>query len=145
VPDRYHAMALYEERYVIAFAPGHRFEELDVVRAKDLNGHRYLSRINCEVADSMREFYRREGIELTRPYRSERDDWILSMAAAGLGFSFIPEYCVTMPGLVTRPLIEPKVMRTVSLVTVRGRPHSPAVGAFVRAAMKEKWQAPLAA
>ncbi len=145
VPDRYHAMALYEERYVIAFAPGHRFEELDVVRARDLHGHRYLSRINCEVADSMREFYRREGIELTRPYRSERDDWILSMAAAGLGFSFIPEFCVTMPGLVTRPLIEPNVMRTVSLVTVRGRPHSPAVGAFVRAAMKEKWQAPLAA
>jgi DNA-binding transcriptional LysR family regulator len=67
------------------------------------------------------------------------------MAAAGLGFSFIPEFCVTMPGLVTRPLVEPKVARTICLATVRGRPHSPAVGAFVRAAMKEKWQAPLAA
>ena len=145
VPDRYHAIPLYEERFIIAFAPGHRFEQLDAVRAKDLDGERYLSRVNCEFADFMIDFYRREGIQTTRPYRSERDDWILSMAAAGLGYSFIPEFCVTIPGLVTRPLIEPKVVRTISLVTVRGRPHSPAVGAFVRTAMKEKWQAPLTA
>jgi LysR family hydrogen peroxide-inducible transcriptional activator len=145
VPDRYHAMPLYEERFVIAFAPGHPFEGLDTVRARDLNGHRYLSRVNCEFGDYLQEVYRREHVELTRPYRSERDDWILSMAAAGLGFSFIPEFCVTMPGLLTRPLVDPKVVRTISLVTVRGRPHSPAVGAFVRSAMKVTWRAPAAA
>jgi LysR family hydrogen peroxide-inducible transcriptional activator len=142
-PDRYHAMPLYEERFVIAFAPGHKFEALDTVRARDLDGHRYLSRINCEFGDYMLDIYDRKNVELTRPYRSERDDWILSMAAAGLGFSFIPEFCVTLPGVLTRPLVDPKVVRTVCLVTVRGRPHSPAVGAFVRTAMKEKWQAPL--
>lgn len=144
VPDRFHAIPLYEEPFVIAFAPGHRFEKLDAVRARDLDGERYLSRLNCEFGEFMLEVYQDQGVELTRPYRSERDDWILGMAAAGLGFSFIPEFCITMPGLLTRPLIEPKVVRTVSLVTVRGRPHSPAVGAFVRAAMKEKWEAPLA-
>ena len=61
------------------------------------------------------------------------------MTAAGLGFSFIPELSVTVPGLMTRPLVEPEVVRTVSLVTVRGRPHSPAVGAFVREAHKQDW------
>jgi hypothetical protein len=44
-----------------------------------------------------------------------------------------------VPGLQSRPLIEPEVCRTVSLVTVRGRPHSPAVGAFVRAAKSYRW------
>jgi DNA-binding transcriptional LysR family regulator len=145
VPDAYHALTLYQERFIIAFAPGHAFEALNAVRAKDLHGHHYLGRINCEYGEYMREIYREQGVELTRPYRSERDDWIMTMAAAGLGFSFIPESCVTMPGLVTRPLTEPDVVRTVSLVTVRGRPHASAVGAFVRAAAREKWDQLMAA
>lgn len=139
VPDRYHALPLYEEHFVIAFAPGHRFEKLNAVRARDLDGERYLSRLNCEFGDVMLEVYKQQGVDLTRPYRSERDDWILCMAAAGLGFSFIPEFSITIPGIVTRPLIEPEVVRTISLVTVRGRPHSPALGAFVREARAEHW------
>lgn len=139
IPERYHALPLYHERFLIAFAPGHRFEKLNAVRAKDLDGERYLSRVNCEFADYMIEVYQREGVELLRPYRSERDDWILSMSLAGLGFSFIPEFAVSVPGLVTRPLVEPEVARTISLVTVRGRPHSAAVGAFVREAKTHPW------
>jgi DNA-binding transcriptional LysR family regulator len=61
------------------------------------------------------------------------------MVLAGLGFTYIPEYAVTVPGLQLRPLVEPEVYRTVSLVTVRGRPHSPALGAFVRAAKSYRW------
>jgi DNA-binding transcriptional LysR family regulator len=61
------------------------------------------------------------------------------MVLAGLGFTYIPEYAVTVPGLVIRSLIDPEVCRTVSLVTVRGRPHSPAVGAFVREAKRHDW------
>jgi DNA-binding transcriptional LysR family regulator len=139
-PDRFHAVPMYSERFVIAFAEGHEFERLNAVRLRDLHRKLYLSRVNCEFGDYMLEMYRQNGVEPIRPYRSERDDWILSMAAAGLGFSFVPEFSVTIPGLLTRPLVEPEVVRTVSLVTVRGRPHSPAVGAFVRAANKQDWR-----
>jgi DNA-binding transcriptional LysR family regulator len=72
-------------------------------------------------------------------YRSERDDWILAMIAAGLGFGFMPEHSIAHAGVVARPLIEPEFWREVNLVTVRGRPHSPAVGAFVREAMRTQW------
>ena len=144
-PERFHALPLYEERFVIAFAKGHPLERLNAVREKDLHNLTYLSRVNCEFADFMVEVDRKLGVEVRIPYRSERDDWIVSMAAAGLGVSFIPEFSVTVQGLVTRPLIEPQVTRKISLVTVRGRPHSPAVGAFVRTAMKVEWQAPLTA
>lgn len=78
-------------------------------------------------------------MELKRPYTSERDDWIQCMVLAGLGFTYIPEFAVTIPGLITRPVVDPEVYRTVSLVTVRGRPHSPAVGAFVREAKRYRW------
>ncbi|WP_193370703.1 LysR family transcriptional regulator [Pelagibius marinus] len=138
-PDRFHALPLYVERFVIAFAPGHEFESLNAVRLRDLHQKLYLSRVNCEFGDQMLELYAQRGIEPIRPYRSERDDWIISMAAAGLGFSFIPEFSVTVPGVKTRPLVDPEVARTVSLATVRGRPHSPAVGAFVREARTTQW------
>jgi DNA-binding transcriptional LysR family regulator len=72
-------------------------------------------------------------------YRSDRDDWILAMIAAGLGFGFMPQYSIRHEGVVARPLIDPEFWREVNLVTVRGRPHSPAVGAFVRAAMRTRW------
>ncbi len=41
--------------------------------------------------------------------------------------------------LVAKPLVDPEIWREVSLVTVRGRPHSPAVGALVREAMRSPW------
>ena len=104
------------------------------------NDHNYLARANCEYKGYLRDIRQGlGGVELRRPYTSERDDWIQCMVLAGLGFTYVPEYAVTISGLVTRPLIEPEVYRTVSLVTVRGRPHSPAVGAFVREAKRHPW------
>ena len=58
---------------------------------------------------------------------------------AGMGFTFIPEFAVTMPGLEVRPLIEPEIVRTIQVVTVHGRPHAPAVGAFVREILAFPW------
>ncbi|MDX2205007.1 MAG: LysR family transcriptional regulator [Hyphomicrobiaceae bacterium] len=138
--ERFHALPLYRERFVIAVAPGHPLERLNAVRVRDLDGHNYLARANCEYKEYLREV--REsigGVELKRPYASERDDWIQYMVLAGLGFTYIPEFAVTIPGLVIRPLIEPELYRSVNLVTVRGRPHSPAVGAFVREAKNYRW------
>jgi DNA-binding transcriptional LysR family regulator len=135
IHSRFHAMKLFDERFVIAFAPGHPFEALNDVRLADLHQQRYLARINCEFGDHMRALYGQRSIVPVRPYRSERDDWIQVMALSGLGFTFIPEFAITVAGLEVRPLIEPEVRRSISVITVRGRPHAPAVGAFVRTAM----------
>jgi hypothetical protein len=49
----------------------------------------------------------------------------------------MPQYSIAeRPDIVVRPLIEPEFWREVSLVTVRGRPYSPAVGALAREAMR---------
>ena len=138
--DRFHTVPLYRERFVVAVSPGHPFERLNAVRIKDLNEQNYLARANCEYQEYLRDIREHIGdVRLKRPYTSERDDWIQCMVLAGLGFTYIPEYAVTMPGLVVRPVVEPEVYRTVNLVTVRGRPHSPAVGAFVREAKRHRW------
>jgi DNA-binding transcriptional LysR family regulator len=138
--DRFHTMPLYRERFVVAVAPGHPFEQRNAVSVKDLSGLTYLARANCEYRDILRDIrVSVGGPEFKTPYTSERDDWIQCMVLAGLGFTYLPEFAVTVPGLVTRPVVEPEVYRTVSIVTVRGRPHSPAVGAFVREAKQHRW------
>lgn len=63
----------------------------------------------------------------------------MAMVAAGLGFAFMPANSVTHPDVVALPVVAPEFWRVVNLVTVRGRPYSPGVGALVQEAMRKKW------
>jgi LysR family transcriptional regulator, hydrogen peroxide-inducible genes activator len=137
--ERLHYMPLFREQFMIVVAQGHRLAMRDAVACTDLDGERYLNRVNCEFNGYAGPIWRECGATIKMVYRSERDDWILAMIAAGLGFGFMPEYSVNHPGVVARRLVEPEFWREVNLVTVRGRPHSPAVGSFVREAMRTAW------
>jgi LysR family hydrogen peroxide-inducible transcriptional activator len=139
--DRLRAQPLYRERFLVAFPPGHRFAAQNGVRMKDVDGESYLLRINCEYKDHLRAVREEQGVELRHAYRSEREDWIQTMVMAGIGIAFLPEYSVLLPGLQTRPLVDPEVTRDISLVTIAGRRHSPAVAAFVRAIKAYPWPA----
>ena len=139
--NKVHSLPLFEERFVVALPPNHPLTKLQQITMRDLDGEHYLGRAHCEYYERLRDIRMRlGGIEFVIRHTSNRDDWIQSMVMAGLGFTYIPEFAVTMPNLVTRPLVEPEVLRTIQLVTVRGRPHSPAVGAFVREARRHSWQ-----
>jgi DNA-binding transcriptional LysR family regulator len=139
--ERFDVHPLYRERFVVAFPPGHGFGEKNGVRMADVEGESYLLRINCEFKDDLRERREQQGVKIHHVYRSEREDWIQTMVMAGIGICFLPEYSVLLPGLQTRPLIDPEVTREVSLVTVAGRRFSPAVAAFVRAIKAYPWPA----
>jgi hypothetical protein len=78
-------------------------------------------------------------VELYARFRSEREDWVQAMVLARIGFAFMAEYSVTLPGLLQRPLVEPEVERTIAPITVPGRPFSPAAASFVRAAQSFNW------
>jgi LysR family transcriptional regulator, hydrogen peroxide-inducible genes activator len=139
--ERFDVQPLYRERFVVAFPPGHRFASQDGVRMADIEGESYLLRINCEYKDCLRTMREERGLGLRHVYRSEREDWIQTMVMAGIGIAFLPEYSVVLPGLQTRPLVEPEVVREVALVTVAGRRFSPAVTTFVRAIRAYQWPA----
>jgi DNA-binding transcriptional LysR family regulator len=79
------------------------------------------------------------GIKLYARFRSAREDWVQAMVMANIGFAFMPQYSVVHPASIQRPLIEPVLERTISLVTVRGRKHSPAVAAFIRSIRTHPW------
>jgi DNA-binding transcriptional LysR family regulator len=132
-------LALYSERYVVICPPGHAFERNDVVRLADVTKNNYVDRLACELRETVMSVCEQKHIELYATFRSEREDWIQGMVMAGMGFAFMPEYSVTHGGLLRRPLVEPAVSRTVSLVHMAGRQLTPAGMAFLRAAQSHRW------
>jgi DNA-binding transcriptional LysR family regulator len=139
--ERFHSLPLFEERFVIAVRPDHPLAAKNVVSCRDTHEQPYVNRANCEYYDVVRRELRAQGVKWRQVFSSARDDWVQGMIKAGLGIGFFPEFSVTHPGLVARRLIDPEFVRTIMLVSVRGRPHSPAVGAFVQAARAFKWPA----
>lgn len=137
--EEFHALPLFTESFVCVVSPRHRLAALDVVPCKELDGERYINRAKCEYYDLVHEVFISSGIRTRRIFSSECDEWVLGMIKAGLGFGYFPEFAVVDPEVVKRPLADPSFSRTVSLVTVRGRPHSPAVGAFIKQARQERW------
>jgi LysR family transcriptional regulator, hydrogen peroxide-inducible genes activator len=133
------ASKLYSERFVIACSAGHRFAMENEIRMADLDGEFYLSRINCEFYDVLDDLCREHGANLVKSYQSEREDWILTMVAAGMGVCFLPEYTAAFPGVVGCPVVSPEVARNVCLVSVAGRRWSPPVAAFVKAVRHHPW------
>ncbi|MBS3652399.1 LysR family transcriptional regulator [Pseudaminobacter sp. 19-2017] len=138
--DRLHYMPLFQEQFMIVVSRDHPLAQRNTIRPSDLTGDRYLNRINCEFYCYAGALWREHGFEgCETVYRSERDDWILAMIAAGLGFGFMTQSCAKHPQVVCRPMVDPEFWREVNLVTVRGRPHSPAVGVLVKEAMSARW------
>jgi DNA-binding transcriptional LysR family regulator len=130
---------LYAERYVVVLPPDHALKESNAITLSDLSNQPYVDRLACEMREMVMRVCGELGVSLYARFRSEREDWVQAMVAAGLGFAFMPEHSVTHPGMIQRPLVEPTVERTVALATKRGRPHSPAVDSFLRAARAHRW------
>lgn len=137
--DRFASEALYRERYVVVFPPGHKFAALDAVKLADVSGEPYLDRLACEMRETVLKVCVERDVDIYATYRSEREDWIQGMVVAEMGFAFMPEYSITVPGMVSRPLVEPPVEREVSLVSVAGRAMTPAATAFRHQLRAYRW------
>ena len=132
---------IYSERFGLAFSTGHPLEKRNTLHLSDVEGESYLDRINCEYGDHIDALCTERGIRITGAYRSEREDWIMAMVAAGMGVCFAPEFSACLPGVCHRPVADPEVVREVSLVTVAGRVSSPTVKAFSKAVCDYDWMA----
>ncbi len=137
--DIFNIHDLYTERYVVIFPPDHRLAQMNAIKLSDLSGEPYVDRLSCEMREMVMDVCRNSGVNLYERFRSEREDWVQAMVLARIGFAFMPECSVTLPELLQRPLIEPEVTRTISLVSVPGRQFSPATAAMVRAAKCFDW------
>lgn len=137
--ERFLSEPLYRERYVVVCPPGHKLAAQDAVSLADVSGEPYLDRLACEMRETVMNVCAERDVEIYATYRSEREDWIQGMVVANMGFAFMPEYSITVPGMVSRPLVDPAVEREITLVSVAGRPRSPAATAFRRQLRANRW------
>lgn len=137
--ENYRAEPLYTERYVVLLPPEHPLRESNALELRDLSDQPYVDRLSCEMREMVMSICDDMGVKLYARFRSEREDWVQAMVMANIGFAFMPEYSVTHPDSIRRPLVDPAVGRTISLITVPGRKHSPAVTAFIRTVRTHRW------
>lgn len=136
---RLKAEPLYRERFGLAFSAAHPFARRNTIRLADLEGETCLECIDCDYAALIDACCRRHGLQIRPAFRSEREDWILAMVAAGMGVCFMAEFSACRPGVCHRPMTDPEIMREVSVVSVAGRSLSPAAAAFIAAARDYRW------
>jgi DNA-binding transcriptional LysR family regulator len=139
IPEHFVSLPLYRERYVVAFPPGHRFESFNGVRLSDVSDEAYVDRLSCELRDTVMAACHAADVRLYATYRSAREDWIQGLVMARMGFAFLPEYSVVVPGLPARPLIDPPISRQVTLVTSRAAARLPACKALLREVRRYRW------
>lgn len=134
------AAKLYSEPYVVACSRSHAFARRASLALRDLAGQIYLRRIACEHRDLLARLLSEADVEVVHTHSSERDDWILSMAAAGMGLCFLPAFSAVVPDLVLVPVTEPRAAREICVVTVAGRERSPAAEVLLAAITAYPWQ-----
>ena len=137
--ERLKAVPVYRERFGLAFPAGHPFEERNTLHVTDVRNETYLSRVNCEYRDYLIELCGEYGVGFQRGFRSEREDWIMTMVAAGMGICFLPEYSAIHPGIRHRLVANPDVVRTVSVVSVATRPLPPAARSLIEESRAYEW------
>jgi len=108
-----------------------------------LAGEARVHRTGGEYEAAAHDIFAQQGVNGPIVYQSERDDRVLAMAAAGLGYAMMPQSGANYPGIVARPLTEPEIWREIALVTLRGRAESAGVGMLVREVMRTRWIAPV--
>lgn len=136
---RLEVVPVYRERFGLAFPAGHPFEQRNTLHVTDVRDQTYLSRVNCEYRDYLIELCGEFGVSFHRGFKSEREDWIMTMVAAGMGICFLPEYSALCPGIRHRLVANPEVARTVSVVSVAGRALPPPALAFVEQTCGYNW------
>jgi DNA-binding transcriptional LysR family regulator len=137
--DNYRAEPLYTERYIVLLPPQNPLQASNALTLCDLSEQPYVDRLSCEMREMVMGMCADMGVKLYARFRSEREDWVQAMVMTNVGFAFMPEFSVTHPESIRRPLIDPAVQRTISLITVRGRKHTPPAAAFMRAVRSYKW------
>jgi DNA-binding transcriptional LysR family regulator len=137
--ERLRVQELYNENFTVAFGLRHPFENRNAVTMADMDKQIYLRRLNCEYREVFADLLKERGLALRVSYQTEREEWIQSLVAGGVGVCFLPEFSACVGGLRTRPLIEPRVARSVSLVSVAGRRRTPQASSFFNLASSYDW------
>jgi DNA-binding transcriptional LysR family regulator len=132
--DRFDQRLVAVNAFVIAFAPGHRFEAAEEVTLEHLDGEPLVVRLGCGHEEAIAAAMEARGVNRIVRHRCADERWLAEMVRSGLGCILWPEGLARARGLPFRPLSDLPLRHKVALTTVSGRRHSPALAALIRRA-----------
>lgn len=137
--DRYDPKPLFTEDFVLLVPTNHRLADQRTARIADLQGERLLTRTYCEMGEHLTARLKGEGIvnAVSHEVASERD--LLSMVEKDFGIAIVPRSIFVSAGLKRIELPELKIMRTVYVYAVAGRPRSTSASTFVKQLQAADW------
>ena len=139
LPDRFETTTLMQEEFQLAVAAEHPLAMQEYVRLSDLQDVPYLDRLRCEFRRTVFDVAQRANLEIDVIVRSEREDWIQRLVAEGAGATLLPRNSIVAEGIVTIPVTDLPVHRSVEIVTVKGRPLRDVVRRFVKFSRDYAW------
>lgn len=116
---------LYNERYLISFAKGHKFEARQAISFADLDGEPYIRRVDCELRTGL--FDMPDHVpkpEVDVRFESQQENMVQLMVLSGAGCCVHPETMPVLEGILQRPFTDADLSRSVRLL-VRSPGPSP--------------------
>jgi hypothetical protein len=140
MPERLNRWPLFEDRYVVLFPRGHRFESLDAVPAAALGGECVLVRgRRCDFEEALERLCTAADVKPRSRHTGASDDHIQHMVGAGLGIALSAAHQPAAAGLLARPFADPAAARRIIVAAVAGRQYGPALALFLKLMRARDW------
>ncbi len=139
--QRFRYIDLYSEPMVVVCAADHAFAARGAVTLSDVLRQPYVDRLQCEFRDTFLSESRRLGFEPAFAARADREDWSQAIIREGVGVAIIPKRSIVFSDLVSIPLADPPMTRTVSVAVPIGREDTETVQTFLAAVREHDWSA----
>ena len=133
------SLTLFQQRRALAVSLNHPFAIKGSVRLKDIDGQPYIDRLHCELWAESRQLLESKDIHPHIVYRADREEWVISLIATGLGIAIMPEW-ENLAHIAFIPISDLPLHRTVSLVW-RISSESEMLEKFCAFAKSHNWQA----
>lgn len=136
---KFHTFSLYSEIYSLCVHRQHPLADVDDIGFDSLAKFSFISREHCYFSKLFESDMFPTALQSPSVLRTDRDDWALEAISAGLGYGVMAQSLGRRADLISKPLDATRFASSIDAITVRGRQHSPAFGAFVRDARKFIW------
>jgi DNA-binding transcriptional LysR family regulator len=131
------SLALFEEQYVAIVNKAHRFAALPTITLENLQNEPFIVRTSCETYESATKTLLSRGIKTHVVYRTDQDDRVLGLVAAGVGLALMPaSFC--NGEVVGVPVIDFANRRTIGVQWDVDSPH-PEIDSFISFAKSHRW------
>ena len=132
-------ISLYKENIVVAHPEEHRFSAMAEISFTDLCQEPYLDCSGCDFSETLMEDIQAKDLSSRCVVRSDSEEWVQVLIAAGMGVSLVPAASITIAGLASTPFADTALSRAVSLALPTGREDHPVIQTFVDSARSYPW------